>query len=217
LIVHGGAPGVGAMLSRMGAGPKMASAASRTDADLKVVEMVLSGSVNSELVTLLNQEGGHAVGLSGKDGALLRAKLRESSPPQSAAGDITRVNKDFLEMLLSQKYIPVVSPIGIGENGNSYNLDADDVAAEIAVAIKASKLIYLVDVPGMQKNGELIPELSVVQLEQEVGSNDRGTGASILRAVRGGVDRIHVIDGRVPHSVIAELFTDRGVGTLITR
>jgi acetylglutamate kinase len=216
LVVHGGAPRVGATLTRMGASQKMASAASRDDVDPRLVEMVLSGSINSELVTLLNQHGGHAVGLSGKDGALLRARRREGSSP-NAPGEITRVNKEFLEMLLQQKYIPVVSPIGIGEDGNSYHLDAQSVAAEIAVSIRAHKLIFLDDAPGLLRNGELVTDL--VTSDLEVGSAQgelQGGSPTMIRALQGGVERVHVIDGRVPHFVIAELFTDRGVGTLVT-
>jgi acetylglutamate kinase len=191
--------------------------------DVKVVEMVLTGAINTELVTLLNQEGGSAVGLSGKDGALLRARkiASEAGRDLGQVGEVTRVNRDFLEMLLNQGYVPVISPIGIGEDGLSYNINADAVAAEVAGALGVSKLIYLTDVAGILRHGELVSDLTARDLTRELedGSISGGMRAkvkSILKALSAGVERVHIIDGRVPHTVIGELFTDRGVGTLIT-
>ncbi|MFL5455635.1 MAG: acetylglutamate kinase, partial [Myxococcales bacterium] len=191
--------------------------------DLKVVEMVLTGSINTDLVTLLNQEGGQAVGVSGKDGALLRArKLHTEGRDLGQVGEVTRVNKDFLDMLLSQGYIPIVSPIGIGEDGQSYNINADQVAAEVAMAIGATKLIYLSDVPGILKGGELISEMQPQDLAGYIEDGTISGGMtvkarSIFKALQNGVSSAHLIDGRVPHSIIGELFTDKGVGTLISR
>jgi len=135
---------------------------------------------------------------------------------------VTKVNTDFLEMLLKQKYIPVISPVGIGEDGQSYNINADSVAAEVAGALGVSKLIYLTDVAGILSSGELLSDLAAPDLRRllENGTIVGGMRAkvqSILKALAAGVDRVHVIDGRLPHSVIGELFTDHGVGTLITR
>jgi acetylglutamate kinase len=136
-------------------------------------------------------------------------------------GEVVRVNKEFLEMLLSQGYVPVISPIGIGEDGQSYNINADAVAAEIAMAVGAQKLIYLSDVAGIMKAGELVEELHATELAAQIddGTISGGMKAkarSILKALHSGVQRVHLIDGRVPHSIIGELFTDKGVGTLIT-
>jgi len=194
------------------------------DSDLKVVEMVLTGSVNTELVTMLNRDGGHAVGLSGKDGALLRARrlIPETGKNVGQFGEITSINKSFLEMLLSQNYVPVISPIGIGDDGQTYNVNADVVASAVASALGADKLIFLTNVAGILDNGELVTDLSADGLKEFM---DHGViqggmttkARSILQALEGGVERVHVIDGRIPHGVIAELFTDRGIGTLVTR
>jgi acetylglutamate kinase len=226
IVVHGGGPDISKTLKKLGKKSELVDGVQITDAsDFRVVEMVLSGSVNSEIVTLLNREGNraHAVGLSGKDGALLRAKKLVSDQGRDLGqmGEIVSVNKGFLEMLLSQGYVPVISPVGIGEDGESYNLSADSVAAEVAIALNASKLIYLTDVAGVLEKGELITELNLSQLAEKLQSGVIAGGMrvktqAVARAIGGGVARVHVIDGRTPHSVIAELFTDRGVGTLIT-
>ena len=194
------------------------------EADLRVVEMVLTGQVNGELVTQLNRRGAHAVGLSGKDAALLRAKklVRGDGRDLGHVGDLVEINKGFLESLLGQGYIPVVSPIGLGGDGESYHLNGDIVAAGIAQAVGADKLIYLSDVAGVLDHGELVTELSSAELRarMEAGSITGGMAikaASILQALAGGVRAVHIIDGRAPHNVIAELFTDTGVGTIVRR
>ncbi len=223
VVVHGGGPEITRALDKLGTRTKFVDGVRVTStSDLKVVEMVLSGSINSEIVTLLNRQGGHAVGVSGKDGALLKAKkLVESGKDLGQIGEITQVNKAFLEMLLDQGYVPVISPIGIGDDGESYNINADSVAAEVAVAVRATKLIFLTDVAGILENGELVSELSAAELGKKVEGGTitggmRVKARNIQKALAGGVERVHVIDGRTPHSVIAELFTDRGVGTLVT-
>jgi acetylglutamate kinase len=137
-------------------------------------------------------------------------------------GEVTHVNHELLEMLLAKHYVPIVSPVGLGEDGEGYNINADAAAAEIAVALKAEKLIYLTDVAGVLENGELVSELTASEAVRkiETGVITGGMVAklkSALRAIEGGVQRVHVIDGRTPHSVIAELFTDRGVGTLVKK
>jgi acetylglutamate kinase len=224
IVVHGGGPEITRTLEKLGRRTELVDGLRVTDAsDLKVVEMVLTGSVNTELVTLLNRDGSHAVGISGKDGALLRARkmLGEGGRDLGQVGEITGVNKAFLEMLLAQQYVPVISPIGIGEDGQGFNLPADVVAAEIAIALSASKLIYLTDVPGVLDGEDLVTELTAAGLRQRLEAGMVQDGMSrkaraILKALGAGVERVHIIDGRTPHSVIAELFTDRGVGTLIT-
>ncbi|MFL5453521.1 MAG: bifunctional glutamate N-acetyltransferase/amino-acid acetyltransferase ArgJ [Myxococcales bacterium] len=224
VVVHGGGPEITRTLEKLGSKPEFVDGQRVTNAsDLKVVEMVLTGSINTDLVTLLNQTGGQAVGVSGKDGALLRArKLHSEGRDLGQVGEVTRVNKDFLEMLLSQGYIPIVSPIGIGEDGQSYNINADQVAAEVAMAIGATKLIYLSDVPGILKGGELISQMEPQDLAAYIEDGTISGGMtvkarSIFKALQNGVSSVHLIDGRVPHSIIGELFTDKGVGTLISR
>jgi acetylglutamate kinase len=224
IIVHGGGPEITRTLEKLGSRPEFVDGVRITNAsDLKVVEMVLTGSINTELVAMLNREGDHAVGVSGKDGALLRArKLRgDDGRDLGQVGEVMRVNSDFLNLLLSQGYTPVISPIGIGEDGQSYNINADSVAAEVASALKAEKLIYLSDVAGLLRAGELVEEASSQQLKAllDDGTIEGGMKVkmkSVLKAVAAGVERVHLIDGRAPHSIIAELFTDKGVGTLIT-
>ncbi len=224
VVVHGGGPEITRALDKLGTRTKFVDGVRVTStSDLKVVEMVLSGSINSEIVTLLNRQGGHAVGVSGKDGALLKARklVAESGKDLGQVGEITQVNKAFLEMLLDQGYVPVISPIGIGDDGESYNINADAVAAEVAVAVRATKLIFLTDVAGILENAELVSELTASELGKKVEGGTISGGMRvkarwIQKALQGGVERVHVIDGRTPHSVIAELFTDRGVGTLVT-
>jgi acetylglutamate kinase len=224
IVVHGGGPDITRALDKLGSVPQFVDGQRVTDAaDLKVVEMVLTGSINAELVTLLNAQGAHAVGLSGKDAALLRAKklVRPDGRDLGQVGELVEVNAQLVELMLSQGYVPVISPVGLGEAGASWNLNADVVAAGVAAALKAHKLIYLSDVAGiLDAHGELISELSRTQLAHhtQTGSFTGGMAVkteSILRALDGGVEAVHVIDGRTPHSVIAELFTDRGVGTLV--
>jgi acetylglutamate kinase len=222
IVVHGGGPEITRTLERLGhPAPEFIDGLRVTSPhDLKVVDMVL-GSINSHLVTLLNLDGGHALGISGKDGALLRAK---KVPPIDGrdlglVGEITNVNVAVIEMLLGQGYVPVISPIALGEDGQSYNVTADAAAAKIAVALKAQKLIYLTDSPGILEHDELVTDLTIADLVRKLPEADgksRVRLRAIIEALQNGVGRVHVIDGRTPHSVLAELFTDRGVGTLIT-
>ncbi len=224
VVVHGGGPDITRALERMGQTPQFIDGQRVTNtADLKVVEMVLTGSINTELVTLLNQRGANAVGLSGKDAAFLKARklVRPDGQDLGQVGELVEVNKSLVELLLQQGYVPVISPVGMGADGQSYNLNADVVAAGLAAALGAKKLIYLSDVAGiLEANGELISELSISQLQEKLTSGTVKNGMavkseSIVRALSGGVEAVHVIDGRTPHSVIAELFTDNGVGTVI--
>jgi acetylglutamate kinase len=170
----------------------------------------------------LNRGGAHAVGLSGKDAALLRAKklVRDDGRDLGQVGELASVNKGFLESLIGQHYIPVISPVGLGADGESYQLDADVVAAGIASALGADKLMYLTNVPGILEAGELITDLTPATLGARVqgGAITGGMAAkagAALSALAGGVRAVHVIDGRIPHNIIAELFTDTGVGTII--
>ncbi len=224
IIVHGGGPELARALEKHNARQEVVDGVRFTDpSDLEVVEQVTS-SVNTELVTLLNQSGDRAVGLSGKDGALLRARklVSEHGRDLGQVGEVTRVNNDFLEMLLQQGYIPVISPVGLGQDGQTYDVSSDAVAAEVATALKAGKLIYLHDAPGILRGDDLFSELTASELDAQISAGTFSGSMlsrtkSVLRALTHGVERVHVLDGRVPHSLIAELFTDRGVGTLVTR
>jgi acetylglutamate kinase len=224
IVVHGGGPEITDTMEKLGHGKSEFVDGVRVTGteDVKIVEMVLTGKINTELVSLLNQQSAHAVGVSGKDAGLLRARklAGEGGRDLGMVGEITSVNHELLKMLLGKKYVPVVSPVGLGEDGEGYNINADAAAAEIAVAVKAEKLIYLTDVAGILENGELVSEIGAGQLRKKIADGVIKGGMvakakSILRAIDGGVASVHIIDGRTPHSVIAELFTDRGVGTLI--
>jgi acetylglutamate kinase len=233
VVVHGGGPELAQTLEKLGHVPELVDGLPITHAsDLKVVEMVLSGAISSGLVTLLNQEEHFAVGVSGKDGGLLRARRHTTAddphlaagPSGSGQGVITQVNKGFLDMLVGQGYVPVISPIAIGEDGQSYHVDADQVAAAVAVAFDAPKLIFLSDTPGLMQNGELVGEVGLGELERRLGGGELTNGmrrkalaARRALAAGSGVQAVHVVDGRAPHSLIGELFTDRGVGTLVRR
>ncbi len=228
VVVHGGAPEITRTLEKLGERSEFVDGMRVTDAQsLPVIEMVLSGKVNQELVALLNARNAGAVGLSGKDGKLLRAEktVHESGRDLGQVGRVVEVNRDFLTMLLDGGYVPVISPIGFADDGGSLSINADDVASAIAVALGAKKLIYLTDVAGVLESapeGELVRQLTSADLTRriEAGAITGGMkrkAQAILRALSGGVERVHVIDGRQPHTVIAELFTDRGVGSLVQR
>ncbi len=226
VVVHGGGPEITHTLEKLGSGRSEFIDGQRITGpeDVKVVEMVLSGKINTELVQLLNQRTAKAVGLSGKDAGLLRARklLSKDGRDLGMVGEVESVNADLLETLLDKAYVPVISPIGMGEDGQAYNINADTAAAAIAVALEAEKLIYLTDVPGILENGELISEIRVSELRAKIASGAIKGGMvakamAALAAIDGGVESVHILDGRTPHSVIAELFTDRGVGTLIAR
>lgn len=225
VVVHGGGPEITHALEKSGAREELVDGIRVTpESELRVVEMVLTGQINGELVTQLNRRGASAVGLSGKDAALLRAKkqLRADGRDLGQVGELVAINHGFLESLLGQGYIPVISPIGLGSDGEGYHLNGDVVAAGVAQAIGADKLIYLSDVPGVLERGELVTELSLAELRAKMDAGVITGGmaikaASILQAIAGGVRAVHVIDGRAPHNVIAELFTDTGVGTIIRR
>jgi acetylglutamate kinase len=228
VIVHGGALEINQTLERLGERSEFVDGLRVTDAaSLPVVEMVLTGKVNQELVALINARDGGAVGVSGKDGRLLEARrvTHESGRDLGYVGEVTRVNTDFLRMLLEKDYVPVISPIGLSAEGKSLSINADDVAAHVAAALGAKKLIYLTDVPGLLESapdGALVQQVTDRDLDRRLAAGSitggmRIKALSILKALEGGVDRVHILDGRQPHTVIAELFTDSGVGTLVTR
>jgi acetylglutamate kinase len=227
VIVHGGAPEITRTLEKLGEHSEFVDGMRITDAQsLPVVEMVLTGKVNQELVALLNARNAAAVGLSGKDGKLLRAKkaVHESGRDLGHVGEVVEVNRKFLKMFLDQGYVPVISPIGLSDEGGSLSINADDVAAAIAAALGAKKLIYLTDIAGILESapdGQLVRQLTAADLRRMTAAGALTGGmkwkaASILAALHGGVERVHVLDGRQPHTIIAELFTDRGVGSLVS-
>jgi acetylglutamate kinase len=229
IVVHGGGHEITRTLERLGHKSEFADGQRITSADdVRVVEMVLTGKVNTEIIGLLNSLGGTAVGLSGKDARLLSARKLQPKPGKpdlGFVGEIETVNAEILEMLLDRSFIPVISPVGLGRDGESYNINADVAAAEIAVAVGATKLIFLTDVAGvLDADGRLISEISAAALERKLAAGSDGgikggmmvKTQAVLRALAGGVQAVHIVDGRIAHSVVAELFTDKGVGTLVT-
>jgi acetylglutamate kinase len=225
VIVHGGGPEITKTLEKLGRKSEFADGQRITGAEeVRVVEMVLTGRVNTEIVGLLNTLGGNAIGLSGKDGRLLMAEKMETAPGKTDlgfVGEIQSVNADLLDMFLERGYIPVISPVGFGADGSSYNINADVAAAEIAAACGAERLIFLTDVAGiLDEEGALISEIHAADLQARLGKTIRGgmhvKAQAVLNSLASGVKAVHIVDGRVPHSIVAELFTDRGVGTLVT-
>ncbi|MDB4982784.1 MAG: Glutamate N-acetyltransferase, partial [Myxococcales bacterium] len=225
VIVHGGGPEITKTLDKMGRKSEFADGQRITGLeDVRVVEMVLTGKINTEIVGLLNTLGGNAIGLSGKDGRLLMATKLEplpGKPDLGFVGEIESVNSEMLDMFLERGYIPVISPVGFGHDGASYNINADVAAGEIAAACGADRLIFLTDVAGiLDGEGNLVSEINAADLEALLGKTIKGgmhvKAQAILTALADGVKAVHIVDGRVAHSVVAELFTDRGVGTLVT-
>jgi acetylglutamate kinase len=209
LVVHGYAPELNAVLANDDA-----------DRTMGQIEMLLTGRTNADFVAALNQHRAHAVGISGKDGGAVRARLASDPIAEPRRGTVDTVNADLLEMLLGKAYVPVISPIGLAEDGASCLLDPAEVAARIAAALHADKLLLLVDAPGITVDGEMLVEIDADSLADRLTSGDldallRPVAHAALIALREGVAAVHVIDGRLPHTLIAELFTDRGVGTLI--
>ena len=227
VVVHGGGPEINRTLERLGQKSQFVDGQRVTGPEeMQVVEMVLTGRVNSEIVGLIQTLGGSAMGLSGKDGRLLQARKQAPKPGKpdlGLVGEVEAVNPEVLDMCLDKAYIPVVSPIGAGLDGTTYNINADVAAAEIAVAVRAKKLIFLTDVPGiLDENGQLLSELRAADLSGRLQEGRAVKGGmtvkanAILRALAGGVEAVHVVDGRAPHSVVVELFTEKGAGTLVT-
>ncbi|MCX8083750.1 MAG: acetylglutamate kinase [Calditerrivibrio sp.] len=231
IIVHGGGPQIGDMLKKLNIQSTFVSGMRVTDREtMNVVEMVLVGLVNKNIVSLINSNGGKAIGLSGKDGNLILAEklyFEEESfykTPEiidlGHVGKVKKVNSDVLE-LISKDYIPVIAPVGIGEDYEPYNINADLVAGAVAAAVGAEKLILLTDVKGvLDKEGNLISSLSVSEIDELKNSNIIYGGMlpkmdSVRTALLGGVKKVHIIDGRILHSVLLEIFTDGGIGTQI--
>jgi acetylglutamate kinase len=235
VIVHGGGPQIGEMLTKMGKTSQFIEGMRVTDEEtMDVVEMVLVGKVNKELVTLINQQGGKAVGLSGKDGKLIIAKkLRltkshgKGEIPEvidiGMVGEVKTINPGIIEALEKENFIPIIAPVGVGEEGETYNINADLVAGKVASALKAEKLILLTDVEGvMDEKHRLIPTLDTKQAKSLMAQKVISSGMipkvnCCLGALEEGVTKTHIIDGRVEHAILLEIFTDVGIGTQITK
>ncbi len=228
VLVHGGGPEITRVLERLGMPTRFVNGLRVTDEQtMEVVEMVLAGRVNKHLVTLVERAGGRAVGLCGKDGALLRARKHSPGVDLGLVGEVTQVEPELVTVLLDAGYLPVVASVGYGPDGISYNLNADSAAAALAVALRADKLIVLTDVEGIYREtehgsrellSELTPEAARTLITEGVVS--RGMIPKVeacLTALEGGVRSAHIIGAETPHGLLVELFTDTGIGTMIRR
>ncbi|MBI2987160.1 MAG: acetylglutamate kinase [Deltaproteobacteria bacterium] len=234
VVVHGGGPQINEVLKRMGTPTQFVRGMRVTDQEtMDIVEMVLVGKINKEIVNLINQHGGMAVGLSGKDGNLIRARkmnvtvASNGEPPEiidiGLVGEIVGINPTVINSLDENKFIPVIAPVGVGKNGETYNINADLVAGQVAEALGAEKLILLTDVEGVKdKKGELLSTLKINQARKLIQEGVVGEGMipkveCCMEALKGGVGKTHIIDGRVKHACLLEIFTKEGVGTEVVR
>ena len=234
VVVHGGGPQIGQLLERLNIQSKFVNGMRVTDSEtMDVVEMVLGATVNKQIVNLINRNGGQAIGVTGKDGHLIQArklKVTADSPDMKApeiidigqVGEVESINRQVIDVLINGDFIPVIAPIGVGANGDSFNINADLVAGKIAEVLQAEKLMLLTNVAGLQnKNGEILTGLTPQQVDELIADGTIYGGmlpkiSCALDAVKMGVKSAHIIDGRVTHAVLLEIFTDAGVGTLIS-
>ena len=234
VVVHGGGPQINSVLKRMGMDSRFVKGMRLTDeATMDVVEMVLGGKVNKGIVAQINQQGGKAVGLSGKDGGLIRARKlhivhqeHNDKPPEiidpGLVGEVTHVNPGIINTLTQQDFIPIIAPVGAGESGETYNINADLVASSIAIALSAGRLILLTDVDGvLDSSGSLISSISAENIKQMVEEKTISGGMipkieCALEALKSGVGKVHIINGNKRHALLLELFTDKGIGTEVT-
>ena len=227
VVVHGGGPQIDDLLNRLGKGREFVNGMRVTDAEtMKIVEMVLGGQVNKEIVALINQHGGRAIGLTGKDDGLIRASkmaaTHDGKPVDlGQVGEVAAIRPDSIRHLEQGGFIPVIAPIGVDEEGRSYNINADLVAGKLAAVLKAEKLILLTNTPGvLDATGKVLTGLTSQQVDALIAAGTISGGmlpkiSCALDSVKSGVKSAHIIDGRVQHAVLLELFTDEGVGTLI--
>ena len=233
IIVHGGGPQIGSLLKKLDIESKFIDGMRVTDsATMDVVEMVLGASVNKQIVSLINSNGGQAIGVTGKDGNLIRAtklKFKPSSPEMKTdeiidighVGDVKSINRAVIDLLVNSDFIPVIAPIGVGDDGASYNINADLVAGKVAEVLQAEKLMLLTNVSGLQdKEGQVLTGLTTERVDELIADGTVYGGMlpkirCALDAVKSGVASAHIVDGRVEHAVLLEIFTDVGVGTLI--
>lgn len=234
IVVHGGGPQIGNLLKQLNIESRFVDGMRVTDSQtMDIVEMVLGGSVNKEIVSLLNSNGGKAVGITGKDGDFIRAKkmtVSQQTPEMTApeiidighVGEVETIDTSVLDMLINSNFIPVIAPIGVGDDGSSYNINADLVAGKIAEVLGAEKLMLLTNVAGLlDQQGQVLTGISTQQVDDLISDGTIYGGMlpkirCAQEAVKAGVTSAHIIDGRVPHAVLLEIFTDEGVGTLIT-
>ncbi len=234
IVVHGGGPQIGDLLNKLNIHSEFVDGMRVTDSQtMDVVEMVLGATVNKQIVNLINRNGGSAIGVTGKDGQLIQArqlKVTRNSPDMSApeiidighVGEVSGINTSVIDMLINSDFIPVIAPIGVDKEGRSYNINADLVAGKIAEVLQAEKLMLLTNVEGLlDKSGEVMTGLTTRQVDDLIADGTIYGGmlpkiGCALDAVKGGVTSAHIIDGRVDHAVLLEIFTDQGVGTLIT-
>jgi acetylglutamate kinase len=234
IVIHGGGPQIGQLLTKLGKTSNFVDGMRVTDSEtMDVVEMVLGGLVNKDIVNLINRNGGKAVGLTGKDGDFIRAKklhldsrdkLGTQQPEMidlGFVGEVSSIDPAVVNMLGNSDFIPVIAPIGVGEDGQSYNINADLVAGKVAEILKAEKLILLTNTPGiLDKQGNLLTGLTLKDVDNLIADGTISGGMipktrCATDAIKSGVSRVHIIDGRVEHAVLLELFTDQGVGTLL--
>ncbi len=234
VVVHGGGPQIGNLLKRLNIESRFVEGMRVTDSEtMDVVQMVLGGLVNKEIVSLLNQHGGKAIGLTGKDASFIRArklKVKRQTPEMKApeiidighVGEVESIDSTILNMLIDSDFIPVIAPIGVDEQGRSYNINADLVAGKVAEVLQAEKLLLLTNISGLlDKEGNLLTRLSAQKVDELIADGTIHGGMlpkirCALEAVRGGVRSAHIVDGRVTHAVLLEILTARGVGTLIS-
>ncbi len=234
VVVHGGGPQIGDLLKRLGKSSNFVSGMRVTDREtMDVVEMVLGGLVNKQIVSLINQHGGKAAGLTGKDGNLIRAKKlnlsrhqMQDAPPEiidlGHVGEVEKIDPLIIQTLVDQGFIPVVAPIGVGEDGFSYNINADLVAGKVAEVLNAEKLILLTNTPGiLDQSGELLTGLSLSDVDNLIADGTISGGmlpkvGCAVEALNNGLSSVHIINGTNQHAVLLELFTDKGIGTLLS-
>ena len=235
VVVHGGGPQIGKLLEKLGKTTRFVDGMRVTDSEtMDAVEMVLGGLVNKEIVNLINKHGGSAVGLSGKDGDLIRARkisfqnnTTANNTPEiidlGHVGEVASIDSSVVDLLVKGDFIPVIAPIGVGEDGRSYNINADLVAGKMAEILNAEKIILLTNTPGiLNKNGELLTGLSLGEIEDLITDQTISGGMipkvrCAMGALNGGVTSAHIINGTIDHAVILELFTDKGIGTHLLR
>lgn len=230
VVVHGGGPQIETALNRLGKKGQFIQGMRVTDAEtMEVVEWVLAGEVQQDIVGLINQAGGKAVGLTGRDGAMIRAKKLKMLDQQNPSlehdvgqvGDIVAIDPSVVKALQDDAFIPVVSPIGFGEENESYNINADVVASRLATTLHAEKLLLLTNIPGvLNKAGQLLPTLTARQIDELVADGTISGGmlpkiAGAIDAAKAGVHAVHIVDGRVPHAMLLEILTDQAYGTMI--
>jgi acetylglutamate kinase len=229
VIVHGGGPQIGALMKKLGKEPKFVGGMRVTDAEtVEIVEMVLVGKINKEIVGLIDASGGRAVGLSGKDGHMIQASRRLHRTPEGESvdiglvGEVQTIDPTVIKLLEDHGLIPVIAPVGVGARGETFNINADLVAGDLAAALGAEKLIHLTDVQGiMDEDKRLLTTLTGAEAARLIKANVIDGGMlpkveSALRALQGGAAKAHIIDGRVPHAILLEVFTREGIGTEIT-